>query len=212
MWFVLSEQSRYIIALGVPLSVIAGGAVVRLRAGLALAVGIVVQALFGFYLIKTFRFDTQVQVLKGAIPVEQYRAAGIRFYEPAQYLNEVAKGGRVALFDEVFGFELEVPYFWANPGHSNELGYESMKTADDFVASLKKNGFTHVYLEAAGADPKWVAAFGLNGAPQPYPAEERSKLMEDLNWRWKILLAEAVASHQLALDRAFGSRLVFRIQ
>jgi hypothetical protein len=210
MWFVLSEQSRYIIALGIPLSVLAGGAVLRLRIGTVLAGAIVVQALYSFYLLKTFRFDTQVKVVTGSIPAEDYRKS-VRFYEPAQYLNQTVGTGRVALFDEVFGFLLDVPYFWANPGHSNELGYESMQTADDFVRSLKQHGFTHVYLEAAGADPKWIASFGFDGSPQPYPGEERSELMQDLNWRWKILLGEAVASHKLEMDRAFGSRLVFRV-
>lgn len=221
MWFVLSEQSRYIIALAVPLSVLAGGAVVRLRAGQFFAGAAVIQALVSFYVVKTTRFDNQVQVVAGQVTPDQYRAASISFYDPAQFLNRTAKGGRVALYDEVFGFLLDVPYLWANPGHSNELGYEKMQTGDDLVAALTREGITHVYvnLYPPGTDPnnpelkRWLQTLGLQGAAQPYTPEEKTKLMPDLNWRAKVLLGEAIASHRLELKQVFQKppRLVFTI-
>ncbi|HTQ09701.1 MAG TPA: hypothetical protein VMI31_06480, partial [Fimbriimonadaceae bacterium] len=129
MWFVLSEQSRYIIALGVPLSVLAGGGVTRLRAGPVLAAAIVIQALAALYVVKSMRFDTQIQILAGKISVSDYMNQAVPFYDPAQELNRIAGGGRVALYDEVFGYLLDVPYLWANPGHSNELGYTDMRSS-----------------------------------------------------------------------------------
>ncbi|HVT10991.1 MAG TPA: glycosyltransferase family 39 protein [Fimbriimonadaceae bacterium] len=221
MWFVLSEQSRYIVALAVPLSVLAGGGVLRLRAGPFLAGAAVLQALISFYVVKDQRFDAQLQVETGQVTTDQYMSALTKFYEPAQYLNQNVKGGRVALYDEVFGFLLDVPYLWANPGHSNELGYEAMQTGDDLVAALQREGVTYVYVNLlpAGSDPnnpqfkRWLQTLGLQGSAQPYTLEEKAKLMPDLNWRAKVLLGEAIASHRLVLEKVFERppRLIFRM-
>ncbi len=219
MWFVLSEQSRYIIALGVPLSVLAGGAVVRLRSGRFLAAAIAIQALVSFYVVKSLRFDDEIRVVTGQTSLDDYMKH-TAFYAISKTLNEDVKGGRVALFDEVFGFFLDVPYLWANPGHSNELGYDKMATAGDLVSALKRDGVTHVYVNLIppGSDPsdpelrRWLVTLGLDGLPQPYSPEERAKKMPDLNWRQKILLGEAIASNKLEIVERFGStKLLLRL-
>jgi hypothetical protein len=228
MWFVLSEQSRYIIALGVPLSVLAGGGVLRLRAGPVLAVAIALQALFSFYLMKSFsangresRFDEQLRVVTGQTPLDEYKIHAASFLQPAEYLNQVAKGGRVALYDEVFGFLLDVPYFWANPGHTTELGYESMRTGEDLARSLRAKGITYVYLNRLppGTNPRdpdfirWDATLGLLGSPKPYTAEEWSQHGQDLNWRAKAVLGDAIATGWLAVDNQLGSQhFIFKVQ
>jgi len=222
MWFVLSEQSRYIIALGVPLSVLAGGGVLRLRARHFLAAAIVVQAVISLYVVKTMRFDTQAQIVAGKVSAQDYMSQAVPFYDSAQYLNDVAKGGRVALYDEVFGYLLDVPYLWANPGHSNELGYEHMSTSEDLVAALKREGVTHIYVDLVpvGSSPndpniqRWLATTGLSGAPQPYSADEKKANWADLNWRSKALLGEAIASGRLELVKMFEHppRAVFSVR
>lgn len=218
MWFVLSEQSRYIIALCVPLCVLLGGGIVRLRAGPVLAGVTVLQALYSFYLLKVFRIDQQLQAVTGQVDRGQYLKATVGFYEPAQSLNEIVGSGKVALYDEVFGYLLDVPYIWANPGHTTELGYEKMSTGDDLARSLRAHGITHIYLNLSiyprgdESVQKWAAAAGLRGAPVPYSEAEREEKMADLGWRWKILLAEAVASGKLRLVNAFGSRLIFAFE
>jgi hypothetical protein len=217
MWFVLSEQSRYIIALCVPLAVLAGGGVSKLRAGPVLAGGLVLQSLVSFYVIKAGRFDQQIQVVAGKVSEDNYLESTVEFYEPAKYLNQTGSGGRVALYDEVFGYFLDMPYLWANPGHSNELGYERMQTADDLIASLKREGVTTVYLNLAHPDEqirRWTQTFGIARAAQPYGATERAHLMEDLNWRSKILLGEAIASHKLEITKVFDkpTRLILAVR
>ncbi len=223
MWFVLSEQSRYIIALAVPLSVLAGGAIKALKIGPLLAGAIIVQALYSFYLAKTFggdpsRFDRQLQVATGRLSTDEYMH-GTSFWEPAKVLNQTVGRGRVALYDEVFGFLLDVPYLWANPGHSNELGYESMQNGDDLVKSLSREGVTHVYvnLYPPGSNPqdpelqRWIATTGLGGRAQPYTAEEKAARMPDLNWRAKVLLGEAIASGHLRPIQAFPRSVIFEL-
>lgn len=217
MWFVLSEQSRYIIALGVPLSVLAGGAVARLRAGPVLAGAIAVQTVATFYVFKTQRFDAQIQVATGKVSRADYLAATVPFYEPAEFLNQEAKGGRVALYDEVFGFVLDVPYLWANPGHSNELGYASMKTGADLISALRGEGVTDVYVNLSiypPSDPdyqRWLQAAGIGTAANPYSDEEWRRHEGDLNWKAKALLAEEIREGRLELVKAFGRRLIYRI-
>jgi hypothetical protein len=220
MWFVLSEQSRYIVALGVPLTVMAGGAVVRLRAGPVLAGAIIVQALMSFYADKALRLDQQLPVVAGKVSRQEYLEQSVGFAKPAEYLNQVAREGKVALYDEVFGYLLDVPYFWANPGHTSELGYADMETGADLADRLKSLGFTHVYVNLLPPgtnreDPDiqaWLASMGLQGPPVPFPPERRAELMKDLNWRAKILLAEAIAAGRFVPVQSFGPRLILEVR
>jgi hypothetical protein len=189
----------------------------------------VAQALASFYVLKAFsadgreaRFDEQLQVISGRLPAEDYMKRSVGFFEPSRYLNEVAKGGRVALYDEVFGYLLDVPYFWANPGHTTELGYERMTSGADLWKALRDKGITHVYvnLRPAGTDVndanyrKWIATLGLEGPPQPYTDTEKAEIMSspDLNRRQKLVLGEAIASGWLTDPKRFGaSRIVYRV-
>jgi len=215
MWFVLSEQARYIIALGVPLSVLFGGGVTRLRFGIGLAGLGVVQAGLGLYVIQASLVMPEAAVVQGKVSPEEYQRT-IGFYDSAQILNRIVpKDGRVALYDEVFGFLLDVPYFWANPGHTTELGYDRMNTGDDLADALKAHGMTHVYFDLNLSDrnfgPTWVAAAGLSGSVTPFPADVRQTYMADIGAKWKILLAEAIGSGRLRLVDATRNRLIFEI-
>lgn len=217
MWFVLSEQSRYIIALAVPMAALSGGAITRLKVGPVLACGAVLQAGYSFWILHVERLQPQMQVVLGKVSPDDYRSGTIGFYAPAQYLNQTVKSGRVALYDEVFGFLLDVPYFWANPGHSTEMGYDRMQTADDLVAAFKRENITYVYLNLSiypQDDPgfvEWTRAMGFGTNPEPYSSDRRSALMNDMGWRWKVLLAEAISHKKLVLEKNFGPRLVFRV-
>ncbi len=217
MWFALSQQSRYIIALGVPLSVLSGAAIERLKAGKLLASLVVIQAGYSFYLLKVMRLDQQLQVATGRMTPAEYQSQTIGFYKPAQYLNEHVHSGGVALYDEVFGYLLDIPYFWANPGHTTELGYAQMKTSDDLVAKLRERNLDYVYLNLSiypTDDPQiiqWMQAMGLQGSAVPYAPERRAELMSDMGWRYKVLLAEAIASKRLELVQTFGPRIIFKL-
>jgi len=214
MWFFLSQQSRYILGLSVPLCILAGGAL-RLPGGRIMTAAVSVQAVAAFYIIASTVVSSQIQTVLGRTSAETYRTASISFYEPAKWLNENAKDGKVALYDEVFGYLLDVPYIWANPGHTTEMGYEQMATAQDLVDSLKRMGVTHVYLNLSLSDPefsqRWGMAAGLGDQPTPLDPAERESLMNDLQVRWKPLLAEAIAERKLTPEQSFGPRLIFRI-
>lgn len=216
MWFILSQQSRYIVTLAVPLAVLGGGAVVRLPAGRALASVAVGHAIYTLWLFHTMLVGTQLQIVAGKIDRDAYLSQTTPFSEMAKGIDaEVGEDGKVALYDEVFGYFLNVPYFWANPGHSTVIPYSSLNDGKQFAAKLRELGFTHVYVsmspvvrDRAFAD-RWVAAMGLTGPVQPL--EDQEALMEGFQTRWLVLLADAVAQSELTIVGQERAGILFRL-
>ncbi len=203
MWFFLSQQSRYIVPLSVPLALLAGGAIARLALGKVLAAVTLLQAAYSFFLIYAQRFQTQIQPALGKVTAEDYQTHSIGFYVPSQVINKVAVKGKVALYDEVFGFLLDVPYMWANPGHSTVIPYDEMKDGASYVKAMKQLGFTHIYVNLSpmvkdpGFVKKWVAAMGFGSNPTPFSAEESKTLAENWQDKWELLIAEAAAEKRI---------------
>lgn len=216
LWFALSQQSRYIVTLAVPLAVLAGGAAVRLRAGQLLAGVVALQAAYSLWMIKTLLVDDRLPVALGRVSREEFLTRRVPFFPPSQVLNEQVGGGRVALYDEVFGFFLDVPYFWANPGHSSEIPYASLNTGEEYAEAMRRLGFTHVYVSLSPivADPNfvrpWLVSMGL-AEGEPLTAEERRSLLDQFQTRWKVLLADAVNSGELRPGAQFRSGLLFEV-
>ena len=225
LWILTSEQSRYILALAPIMAILAGGLGAHSRgwrviAGLNAALGL-------FVLTRTLVPD-RLPYLSGGLTAEEYtggftandgaRVPGkLGFSAPAAWLNANVGNGRVALYDEVFGYLLDVPYIWANPGHSTELGYDRMQTGADLVAALKREGVTYVYLNLTivpstePAEARFEQALGTGIARQPYSPEEARKMDGDLRTKWKRLLADAVDRGLLMPETSFGRRLVYRL-
>jgi hypothetical protein len=215
MWFFLSQQSRYILTWAIPLAVLGGGAVVRLAAGQAVAGIIALQALVTLYMSSQLRFSMQLPVVLGTVSAEDYQRKSIPFYEASEFINKEVKG-KVALYDEVFGSLLDVPYFWANPGHSTQIPYDQLKSGADFAAELKKQGFTHVYISISPVvkdrafAQRWLASMGLIPG-EPIPDEERQRLLADWQSQWQILLADAVRDGQLKPVQTFRNGVLFEL-
>ncbi len=211
LWFALSQQSRYAANFGVPLAVLLGGAVAWPRSGSVLAVVAALQSVYTLGLVKTTVTDGQLPVVLGRVEPDAYRAG--TFFSRAQTINREALGGKVALYDEVFGYWLDVPYFWANPGHSTEIPYATLDTGAALADHLKGMGFTHVYLNLAFQDPafrdRWLEAMRPGGAG--FSPEEATGLDADLRTKWKRLLAEAVASGRFVPVAQEGRSLLFTL-
>jgi hypothetical protein len=139
-WFFLTQQSRYIISLVALTAPLMGGAIACLPLGRLAAAAVIAQGAYTGFLSYLF------------VPIagdrEEYLKSTFDFYTESQLLNELGKSEnvKVALFDEVRGYYLDVDYFWANPGHHTLLPYDSYKKPDDIVAGLKSLGTTHIYL------------------------------------------------------------------
>jgi hypothetical protein len=217
MWFLLSQQSRYIVTLAVPLAVMLGGGVVRLRVGQWLAVIASLQAIYSIALVFGIRTESQVPVVVGLQSDKDYSLKHVDFDDAAAFINGyVPKTGRVALYDVVFGYLLDVPYYWANPGHSNEIPYAEMHNGHDFVLAMRKMGFTHLYVKLAqdvrpnAENRAWVAAMGLQGLPQPFPPEMQARYnMDSFEQKYVPLIADAVAHGEISPVKAFRTGILF---
>ncbi len=218
MWFVLSQQSRYIIGLMLPPLVLAGPAIAKLRAGPLLAIGVVFQGALALFVVDNSFTSNRVPVALGNVTPEQYVESHVPFGKPAAWLNEHVGSGRVALYDEVFGFLLDVPYLWANPGHSTELGYYRLQTGKQLADALRSEGITYVYLNLGLYPPndptfqRWVESMGLTGPAKPYTGAEKAQMWTDLRSKWKVLVADAVATGEFIPDQSFGPRIIFRLK
>jgi hypothetical protein len=204
IWFFLSQQSRYLTTLAPPGAILLGGAVAMLPLGAIAACVAALQGAHTFWLLQTTRFVDQMQVVLGKVPREFYEGRTIPFFAVAQKINEnVPKEGKLAMYDEVFGYLLDVPYMWANPGHSTIIPYDAMQNGDDYVDAMKKLGFTNIYVNTSLAvespvfDQQWMRAMGLAGPVAPFPPDVRNTLLGQWETKWKVLIAEAAASGKL---------------
>ena len=215
MWFFLSQQSRYILTWAIPLAALSGGAVVRLAAGQAVAAVVALQALVTLYMSSQLRFSSQLPVVLGTVSAEDYQRKSIPFYEASEYINKEVKG-KVALYDEVFGYLLDVPYFWANPGHSTQIPYSQLKSGEQLADELRRQGFTHVYISISPVvkdrafAQRWLASMGLIEGAE-IPKEERDRLLADWQSQWQILLADAVRQKRLLPVQSFRNGVLFAL-
>ncbi len=203
MWFVLSQQSRYVLGFLPPLALLAGGAAVSLRAGPLLMGVIALQALYSGWLLNFAMLRDRLPVLLGRISPEEYRDRRIPFAAPARAIDRFGPGTKVALYDEVFGYCLNVPYFWANPGHSSLIPYADLSSGDAWSKAMLKLGFTHVYVNLTYSDERFREAIGLLGPLRPYTETEKTALNADLRTAWRVLLAESVETGDLQLVERF---------
>jgi hypothetical protein len=188
MWAMLSQQSRYALSFAPVLAYLL--AYIISKPGWqakALVGGVVVQAGITLMLCNTMLLQPErIRAALGITPQDEYLTKSLPFYSAAKILNEEKKP--VALFDEVFGFYLDVPYFWASYGHTSELGYEHQKTEDDFLAALKKRGFERLYINLRLGPPSMADALAGRAPDIELLKTEYMKKVED-KWRAFVLTA-----------------------
>ncbi len=202
-WFVLSQQSRYLVSIVVPLAVLTAGAIRNLKLGSIAVAAVGLQAAYTWWMTWKMQSTDQLPVVTGHVSRDDYLATHVPFYDPAQVINRLVGNVKVALYDEVFGYFLNKPYMWANPGHSTLIPYESCETGSQYADAMESLGFTHAYVNFQLIDPafreRWVSAMG----PRPYSESERQAMRQDPNLWWRYLFAEAVRSGRLKPVAAF---------
>lgn len=195
-WFVLSQQSRYLTSLVVPLAVIGAGAIDRFKLGRAIPVAIAAQALYSAGMLWVSQTQTQLLVVSGQVSADEYQKATVAFYQPAQAINALPGNVKVALFDEVFGYFLDKPYMWGNPGHSTLL-YEGVNDWEGFEDRLKELGFTDIYVNLQFMDGQTRLKFVQACAPSPDEAlaQEWHKQLSDPQLAWRVYVTELARAH-----------------
>jgi hypothetical protein len=138
-WFFLTQQSRYIISLVIMAAPLIGGAIAKLKMKEMLMACVVLQAFYSLFL-----FSRLPLAIEGAEALQN----GFEFYQETELLNKIGETEDiyVALYDEVRGYYLDVPYFWANPGHHTMLPYDSYTQPSELISGLKELGVTHIVM------------------------------------------------------------------
>lgn len=197
LWYFLSQQSRYLTIAGVPMVVLAAGFAVRAGFGRVVAFALSFQALYTGWLVATTQTASKLPVLLGEVSREEYQRRQIGFFDGAEQINRLSEPVKVALYDEVFGFLLDKPYMWANPGHSTIIPYDNMRSGADWESAMRRLGFTHAYVNLGAQPPDqaraWAAELGLVEGPGWEPSQ-REEMWKDLGRKWMILIAQAVRS------------------
>lgn len=215
MWFFLSQQSRYLTSLALPLCALAGASVSLIRAGPLMVVLILAQVGYSSWLVYRLSFESKYFFLRSKMQkTEYYGLAGPAIGEVAHEIDALAGDGKIALYDEVFGFFFNKPYIWANPGHSTIIDYDACLSGADLAGQLRQAGVSVVVLNlAVGSQAtvgRWLEASGLTEGGTPYSKEETEEAFKDRRTKWRVLLADAVRSGYLVLEMR-GNPLVFRL-
>ncbi|MBS1701657.1 MAG: hypothetical protein JST12_08350 [Armatimonadetes bacterium] len=229
-WFFLSQQSRYILTLIVPMLYFLARALCWKPVGKLVVGAVVIQAIAALWVYKENIVTERLPVLVGGLTKDEFLGGysledgthvpgKVDTYQLSKFIDNDPTVQKVGLFDEVFGYYLNKPYFWATPGHTTELGYADMQTADQLVDALKKQGITHAYLNNVflRANPDeyelWNRAAGIDGEPVPYTSEQRQERMKDERTKWRVLFAEAIVSKKLTLVNRFSqNRFLFKVE
>lgn len=222
-WLATSQQVRYL-ASWIPLTVALGALSVRGKGESGLASIVLLQSLATFSLFwilvpaggRASFVGERLDVLLGRESRAEYLARRVGFARPSAAINREARGGRVALFDEVFGYLLDVPYVWANPSHSTLLGIENCRNGAELLAALRKHGISHVYVSLrpypAEERAKWLAESGLPVDEARYSAEEKAALASDPRSSWRLTVAQAIAQGVLIPVHIWNSGVLLRLR
>ena len=158
-WFVLMQQSRYLIGV-IPLACIiaassvdlanakwpTGRHIVNVFVGMCIALSIFT----GWALATGSR-----EVIIGSVSQEDYLSKTLDVYDAERYVNDnLPEDAKVVLLDEVRGFYLDREYIWGNPGHHEMIPWSSFKSGADMVRYFMDHGYTNAIInwKFAGTD------------------------------------------------------------
>ncbi len=157
-WFVLMQQSRYLIGVLPLLSIVAAAGVESANR----------QWRIGRYVVNLFlAFSVGLTLLMGILmsmnsapaalgiePRSEYVSRTLDVYDAESYINTtLPRTARIVMLDEVRGFYLEREYIWGNPQHHTLIPWSTFKDGRDMVNGLEKMGYTHLLLNWKFSNP-----------------------------------------------------------
>ncbi|MFQ6132144.1 MAG: ArnT family glycosyltransferase [Armatimonadota bacterium] len=189
-WFIMSQQSRYFIALFPLLAVCAGYSAARILAtpwrSLRAVVATCLAACLGTLLVvDAFMARELMPVAFGNVSEEAFHTRHLGpSYQAFQYLNRYApENAKVALYGEPRGYFLDIDYMWADMGHSTLIDYAGMRDPDELLRRYRELGVTHLMinckyapglLEGTGQEGRLIKALWDRGDLQTWEWRDRA--------------------------------------
>lgn len=150
-WFILMQQTRYLISIVPFLCVIAAcgldGANSKWRIGRHAANGflglcVLLSLLTGFMVSRG-----GARAALGLESQSSYLSRTLDIYDAESYINDTTpENTRVLIFDDARGFYLDRDYMWANPGHHEMIPWSSFKSGAEMVTYFRKAGYTYALI------------------------------------------------------------------
>ncbi len=200
MFFLLSQQVRYVTAL-VPIWALMLGSLASLKWVQVLAT---LQAAYTVALLYLAQAAQQLPVALGSADRTAYQQSVVSFSAFAPDINQrLGSTGKVALYDEVFGYFLNSKYIWGNPGHSQLVPYERISAPAEYILALKEIKVSHVYLNLNSLSQDNLALLFAALEGQSVPAERAATMDGDLNAKWFRLVCDALATQDLTVEAQY---------
>lgn len=146
LWFVLTQQSRYLIPSFAILAVIITAIAYfdeRCRfTRTALYLTFIATMLFGILRL-SFQIIDAAPVVFGHETQDAYLSKTLPIYPAQKWINEhTPSEAKIALFGDTRGYYLDRDYVWADPGH-NVRFTRNFASVSEFVAYMKEQGITY---------------------------------------------------------------------
>lgn len=164
LWFVTSQQVRYLLPTLPVLCLLAAWVLVRVwegrwRSRYALAGLGACSLAFTFY-IGVGLLTVEAPVAFGWQSRARYLERDRSGYPAIQFINtQLPAEAKVVLYGHPFGFYCDRAYLWGDANHSTYIPYDTFQTADDLRAYLVKIGVTHILINRHNLPPPDAAGY-----------------------------------------------------
>ena len=151
LWFVTSQQVRYLLPTLPVLCLLASWVLVRAleerwRSGSALAALGVCSLAFTFY-VGWSLLALEAPAAFGWQPRAAYLERDVSGYPVMQFINtHLPASAKVVFYGHPLGVYCDRPYFWGDAQHSTYIPYDTFHSAEDLRAYLQKIGVTDILL------------------------------------------------------------------
>lgn len=147
VWFLLTQQTRYLAPVFAPLAVVVAVTVaalptVPLRAGAGAFAFLAM--VFSLWMHQPVA-QVSLQVVTGQVTERELLSQSLQgLYEASEWVNTLPRTSRVAMYQEARGYYIDRNYFWANPLQHNMIPYDRLADGNGLAGELRRFGITHV--------------------------------------------------------------------
>ena len=150
-WFILMQQTRYLISIVPFLCIIAACGVEaandKWRIGRHVANGFLAFCVLLSLLTGLMLSLSGAKAALGLESQADYLSRNLHVYDAECFINDsTSPKAKVLIFDDARGFYLDREYMWANPGHHEMTPWKSFTSGADMVSYFEKAGYTYAMI------------------------------------------------------------------